>query len=226
MTIMTLPLINHLFGCIVSSLPVIVSPNIFLFTKCCLSLSSYFNWIGKFLNELWSPHWKKTKTPKTISVLWNLLDSWKDWSWSWSNLLKWKRFWWKNANKLRGQDRGLLLRGPAWYQLDLDLLGPLHQWFYQVLVLPWLTIIPATIGNKLYQLHLHSRAFRDIITINQSIPTCHLCRGSKCLEWGQGCPCQQCSSHLLQMSCSTLQGMYSLLSINQCFDLYLVLALV
>ena len=139
---------------------------------------------------------RKLKLPKTISVLWNLLDSWKDWSWSWSNLLKWKRFWWKNANKLRGQDRGLLLRGPAWYQLDLDLLGPLHQWFYRVLVLPWLTIIPATIGNKLYQLHLHSRAFQDIITINQSIPTCQLCHGSKCLEWGQGCPCQQYSSHL------------------------------
>ena len=33
-------------------------------------------------------------------------------------------------------------------------------------------------------------------------------------------------SPILQMSCSTLQGMYSLLSINQCFDLYLVLALV
>ena len=62
MTIMTLPLINHLFGCIVSSLPVIVSPNIFLFTKCCPSLSSYFNWSGKFLYEVWSPHWKKTKT--------------------------------------------------------------------------------------------------------------------------------------------------------------------
>ena len=86
--------------------------------------------------------------------------------------------------------------------------------------------MPATIGNKWSQLHLHNQAFRDITTTNQYIPTCRLCHGSKCLGWGQGCPCQQYSSHLLQMSCSTLQGMYSLLSIILCFDLYLVLALV
>ena len=198
----------------------------FTFFFSLLDLYKIFYKIYKFRYVFFLLLVGKFKLPVTISLLWNLFDSWKDWSWSWSSLLKWKRFWWKNANKLREQGRGLLLSAPAWYQLDLDLLGSLHPWVSQVLVLPWLTIMPATIGNKWSQLHLHNQAFRDITTTNQYIPTCRLCHGNKCLGWGQGCPCQQYSSHLLQMSCSTLQGMYSLLSIILCFDLYLVLALV